>query len=142
MGFASEMIRDSLNIYKSAVQGVKDTALKETLRTLMREEEKNHTSMEQIRRENVTEMILEPIVGLQKENYRLDLKLSGNEKDADLIKLVLMIEEREQKFFDDSSVKLPLPEVARIFRKIAQKKRQNLAKLKALGLSQFLSVSS
>lgn len=93
--------------------------------------------MEQTRRENVTEMILEPIAGLQQEDYKLDLKLSGDEKDADLIKMVLILEEKEQKFFDDFSVKVPLPEVARTFRRVAERKEKHLFKLKTLGVNRL-----
>ena len=49
-------------------------------------------------------------------------------EDAELIRAALILEEREKKFFQDASVKVPLPEVARIFRKMAQKKEENLGK--------------
>ena len=48
--------------------------------------------------------------------------------------------ERRNSFSDVSS-KVPLPEVARIFRKIAQKKEENLAKLQGLALNQTLKKS-
>jgi hypothetical protein len=142
MGFASEMIGSSIGLYQAALQKAEDFTLKETLQALLREEEINYALMEQTRRENVTEMILEPIAGLQQEDYDMELKLSGNEKDGDLIKMVLILEEKEQRFFNDSSAKVPLPEVSRIFRKIVQKKEKNLTKLKSLAVSQFLKVSS
>jgi rubrerythrin len=142
MRFASEMIGSSMDLYRAALQKAQDPALKETLQTLLKEEEKHYGLMEQTRRENVTEMILEPIAGLQQETYEMELKLSGNEKDVDLIKTVLILEEREHKFFSDSSAKVPLPEVSRTFRKIAQKKEKNITKLKSLTVGQFLKVSS
>jgi len=92
--------------------------------------------MEQTRRENVTEMILEPITGLHQGDYEFEVEIPDQAKDLDLLKIVLIFEEREQKFFQDSSQKVPLPEVARIFRKVAQKKEKNLTKLKSLGLNQ------
>ncbi len=49
-------------------------------------------------------------------------------EDADLLRAALILEEREKKFFSDVSIKVPLPEVARIFRKMAQKKQENLDK--------------
>jgi len=58
--------------------------------------------------------------------------------DADLLKAALAFEEREKKFFSDVSSKVPLPEVARIFRKMAQKKQENLEKLQSLALNQIL----
>jgi hypothetical protein len=54
----------------------------------------------------------------------------------------LILEEREQRFFNDVSDKVPFPEVARIFRKMAQKKEKSLAKLRTLGLNQLLKGES
>ncbi|MCK4826155.1 hypothetical protein KA005_60985 [bacterium] len=138
MGFALEMIKYSLDIYKTAAQKAQDPLLKETLLTLLREEEKNYNLMEQTRRENVTEMILEAITGLKRADYELDVKLSDTPKDPDLFKAAIILEEKEINFFNDSSVKIPFLEVSRIFRKIVQKKEKNLAKLKNLGLDRFL----
>jgi rubrerythrin len=102
------------------------------------EEKKNYTLMEQTRRENVTEMILEPITGLHQEDYEIDVKVLDKMKDVDLLKIALILEESEKKFFHDASSRVSLPEVARIFQKIAQRKEKNLIKLKALGLNQLL----
>jgi rubrerythrin len=98
--------------------------------------------MEKTRRENVTEMILEPITGLHQEGYEIDLKVTDQMGDADLLKAALAFEEREKKFFNDVSSKVPLPEVAKIFRKMAQKKQENLEKLQNLALNQALKKSS
>lgn len=136
MGFASEMIGSALDIYKIAIGKAIDPNLKETLQALLKEEEKNYSLMEQTRRENVTEMILEPITGLRQEDYEMDVKLSDHTKDVDLLKVALALEEKEKKFFIDSSAKVPLPEVARIFRRITQRKEKNLTQLKSLGLNQ------
>jgi rubrerythrin len=136
MNFALEKVGYSVNIYKSMVQKAKDSVLKETLQLLLDEEIRNDTLMEQTRRENVTEMILEPITGLEQEDYEITVDLPKQAKDIDLLKVALVLEEKERNFFSDSSAKIPLPEVARTFRKVAQKKEKTLAKLKALGLNQ------
>jgi predicted glycosyltransferase involved in capsule biosynthesis len=93
--------------------------------------------MEKTRRENVTEMILEPITGLRQEDYELTLTVQDRMGDADLLKAALVLEEREKKFFMDASSKVSLPEVARIFRKIVQKKENNIAKPKSRNESNF-----
>ena len=142
MNFALERVGYSVTIYKSVAQKAKDSVLKETLQVLLDEETKNYALMEQTRRENVTEMILEPITGLQREDYEIKVNLSDQPKDVDLLKVVLVLEEKERDFFNDSSAKVPLPEVARTFRRIVQKKEKTLAKLKTLGLEQFLKASS
>ena len=135
MGFASEMVGCSLDIYKTAKEKAIDSVLKETLQGLLEEERKHYSLMEQTQRENVTEMILEPITGLRQEDYEVKIKLSDDAKDEDLLMMALILEGKEEQFFNDASGKVSLPEVSRIFRKIAQKKDRNISKLKSLDLS-------
>ena len=137
MGFAAEITGQTGEICKTLAKKAKDLTLREVLQVLSAEEGKSHSLMEKTRRENVTEMILEPITGLHQEDYEIDLKVADQMEDADLLKTVLVFEEREKKFFNDVSSQIPLPEVGRIFRKMAQRKEKNLTKLKALGLNQL-----
>ena len=142
MGFAAEITGQTGEIYKTLVQKAKDLGLKEMLQALSVEGGRSRSLMEKTRRENVTEMILEPITGLKQEDYEIDLKITDQMRDADLLKAALAFEEREKKFFSDVSSKVPLPEVARIFRKMAQKKHENLEKLQSLALNQTLKKST
>lgn len=135
MGFAAEIVGRSLDIYRKAFEKVKDPVLKEKIQALLEEGKKNSSLMEQARRENVTEMILEPIAGLRQEDYKLDLEISGASEDSDLLQAALILEEKERRFFHDSSEKVPLPEVSRIFRKIVRKKEKNIDHLKSLRLN-------
>jgi septum formation topological specificity factor MinE len=132
MGYAAEMVRRSGEVYQVAVQKAQNPALREALEILLAEERKNQSLMEKTRREHVTEMILEPISGLQQEDYEMDIEVSGQSADADLLGIALTLEEKEKKFFADASARIPLPEVARIFRKMVQKKESNLMKLRNL----------
>ena len=142
MGFAAEMVGQTKETYEDLIGKAGNPALKETLRELAEEERKNRSLMEKARRENVTEMILEPITGLHREDYEVDLKAFEQKDDGDLLKIAMTLEEREKKFFQEAAAKVPLPEVARIFRKINQKKEQNLGKLQNLGLNQTLKKNS
>jgi len=138
MGFAAEITAQTAEISKTLAQKAKDPILREVLQVLSAEEGRNHSLMEKTRRENVTEMILEPITGLHQEEYGVDLKIMDQMEDADLLKAALAFEEREKKFFADVSSKVPLPEVARFFRKMVQKKQEDLTKLQSLALDQTL----
>lgn len=129
MGFAAEISEKAAETYKILVQKAHNPTYKEALQSLSVEEGKNYALMGKTRRENVTEMILEPVAGLHQEDYELDLKVWDQMEDADLLQAARILEERGKRFFRDASAKVPLPEVARIFRKIAQKKEENLAKL-------------
>ncbi len=136
MGFAAEMVNQTRVTYEALAEKAKDSALKEALRAFAGEEEKTHTLMERTRREHVTEMILEPIAGLYKKEYALDLKHLEQKDDEDLLKIALFVQAQEKRFFDDASAKVPLPEVARIFRKISKTKDENLGRLQGFRSAQ------
>ncbi len=129
MGFAAELVAQAKSAYESLSETAKNPELKELFKQLAQEEQKNHTSMERARREHVTEMILEPISGLFKKDSEIALEHAEQKNDTELLKVAVTLEAREKRFFEDASAKIPLPEVARIFRKIARKKEENLAKL-------------
>ena len=138
MGFAAETAEKVNEIYKTLSQEARDSGLRDILRVLTEEEEKNRALMMRTRRENVTEMILEPVAGLRQEDYEIDLKVADLKEDTDILRAAMMLEERGKRFFHDASLKVPLPEVARVFRRMAQKKGENLLKLQGLGLNQTL----
>ena len=138
MGFAAEIAEKTEELYGALAKKAHDPALREALEVLSAEEGKNHTLMIRSRRENVTEMILEPVAGLNQEDYEIAVDVSDPMEDTDVLKVALRLEERGKNFFRDGSSKVPLPEVARIFRRIAQKKEENLTKLQGLGLNRTL----
>ncbi len=142
MGFAAGIARQTADIYEVMAERANDPGLKEVLLFLQKEDDKTHSFMELTRRENVTEMILEPVAGLQQADYEFDPKILDQTSDEGLLKSAFILEERERKFFHDASSKVPLPEVARIFRKIVRKKEESLSRLQGLGLSETLRRST
>jgi rubrerythrin len=92
--------------------------------------------MEQIRRENITEMILEPIHGLQRADYEMEITLSDQTQDSGLVKTALSVEKKMRRFFYEASAKVPIPEVKKLFLKIVQKKEINLTKLECLSIGE------
>jgi rubrerythrin len=132
MGFAAKIIEQTKETYETLVEKARNPVLRETLQAFSGEEAKNYSLMEKTRRENVTEMILEHVTGLHQEDYEINLKMSDPMEDVEVVRAVIILEEREKKFFLDAAAKISFPEVARIFRKIAQKKEGNLAKLQIL----------
>jgi hypothetical protein len=138
MGFAAEIARQAEDAYGVMEAKANDPVLRETLQLFQREGRKDHSLMEKTRRENVTEMMLEPVMGLHQEDYEIDLGIPERTDDVDLLKAAIVFEERGKRFFRDASCRLSLPEVARIFRKIAQKKEENVSKLQGIGLNKTL----
>ena len=135
MGFAAGMAKRGQEVYQAAFEKAKAPLLRDALQDLHKEQGKNQALMEMTRREHVTEMILEPITGLRQEDYEMHVVVPGQANDADLLKIALVVEEMQKKFFSDCSAKIPLPEVVRIFQKVARKRESNLEKLGNLGLT-------
>ena len=132
MTFSLEMVQSALDAYTTAVQRAKDPVVKETLETLLEEAKKNLVLMERVRRENITEMILEPIAGMDRTGYESDKQLPDQAQDIDLVKTALITEKQKRKFFHEASTRVPIPEVERIFRNIIKKKETNLVRLEGL----------
>ena len=132
MGFASQLVAQLREFCETACSLAADAELKAALRSLSAEAAKDGVAMEQARRENVTEMILEPIAGLSQERYQVTLTKLASGADAGILEMALRLLERDQRFFQESSSKLPLPEVARTLRKVAQRRERGLLGLRAL----------
>jgi hypothetical protein len=134
MTFAGKIVTQTKDAYKLMAPKTNNTLLTETLQALLTEAEKNRALIEEARRLYVTEMILEPIAGLCLEDYDMDIQISDKRRDVDILEITLILEKRERVFFQDASSRIPLPEVARFFRKIMQKKDKNIARLGAIHL--------
>jgi len=132
MAFALQVVNQSAEFYETVCDRAKGPRLKEVLKALQDGANRDRATMEQTRRENVTEMILEPIAGIRQEDYMAKVDESILGSDTAIVKTALLLEGRDQRFFDASAAKLPLPEVARLFRKVAKRREENLAKLRAL----------
>jgi hypothetical protein len=132
MEFASQVATRSAGYYEAACVRAQGQELREVLKTLRDGARKDRAAIEQIRRENVTEMILEPIAGLHRDEFEAVPGEAASATDAEILATALLLEERDRRFFQDSSAKLPLPEVARAFRRVARKKEETILMLRGL----------
>jgi len=91
--------------YQSAGQG-----------DLARDADKRRTTLERVRRENVTEIKLEPIEGLHEDNYALDLgdtSAAGQQHNADAA----------ARFYEDSAPKINVREAQRALERCGKQYR-------------------
>jgi rubrerythrin len=91
---------------------------------------KRKTKIVQVRQEHVTEIILEPISGLNEADYELvpDNKL---EDKADAIAEAIRLEQIAHKFYIETSAKLNVTEAIRTFQKFASENAERLDELKS-----------
>jgi rubrerythrin len=93
------------------------------------EGEKRAKVLERTRRECVAEMILEPIHDFSSEDYPVDAVTSAADTSG-WVAVALKIEAVAEKFYGTASAKVTVPEVARVFKKVA---KQHSGQVETLG---------
>lgn len=109
--FAVDLEGRAVEFYQALADGGQTTA-PEAVRALVRAHKKRQQLLEQMRRENVTEMILEPIQGLERERWDIALGASVAEAAG--------LERHIGGFSLAAAAKVSIPQVARQFRRLAE----------------------
>ncbi|MFX1578174.1 MAG: hypothetical protein ACFFBJ_00895 [Promethearchaeota archaeon] len=131
LSFALERESKIGAFYKKYVSQVKDSGLKEVFESIQKAQKKRERLLTRFRRENVTEMILEPIHGFEREPHELDLTHESIVDDSILQQIAIKIEESSHSFFREASVKTTfLPEVSDEFKNLSEKAASTLELLK------------
>jgi rubrerythrin len=117
--FALEFEEASVRFYSEASQRISE------LEALVAKAQKHVKRLERLRREAVTEMILEPLRGLQAADYQVDW--SVREPDM-MMAQAMAIEEAGRRFYTDAAAQIPIIEATRAFKKLAKEhEHQRLA---------------
>ena len=97
--------------------------------------QKRLRALERARRENVAEMILEPINDFRSEDYPREtvVPAGAGAADADLVKQSLELEKTAVAYYTTASEKVSVPEVARILKKIAGQHTRQRETLEGFG---------
>ena len=88
--------------YKAASDIAKDSKLSNQFNDLQKRGKKRFTTLERVRRENVTEMILEPIVGLDSDDYKIETEI----EEAKLVETALSVEKTLHRFYSNAASKI------------------------------------
>jgi hypothetical protein len=128
LSFAIELEGEIAKFYESAAPIAAD--LTETFENYARKSTKRRQRLIAIRQDNVTEIVLEPISGLDSSDYAISATLPSDRQAA--LTQALAIEVRVKQFYQDAGAKLNVTEPQRAFQKMAQESVERLAELKAL----------
>ena len=127
MKFAMDLESDALEFYKTCCEATQDTKLIGIFEGIISVVEKRMNILERVRRENVTEMILEPIKDLESNVFLLEPVAKQNLSDILLIELAVKNEKKRQEFFETASEKIDfLIEAADAFERFAEKNQRNV----------------
>jgi len=124
LGLALQIEEQAAGFYKTAAGDDPD----ELFADLARGARKRLTRLERARREGVAEMILEPITGLDSDNY--DVVLSPGMAPTEQ---ALLLEKAAALFYRDAADKMPIREVVRLFERMARENDKNCNKLEDYG---------
>ena len=133
LNFAETVEREDMEFYRQA-SGIESAAPYRVLFEMFAGEGKKNVSLVQrTRRENVTEMILEPIRDFSRERY---LKTVGDARSMDLSGILAaadILENRAICYYTDAAEKIrALPEVSRALKTLAKKRTKRIAQLQNL----------
>jgi rubrerythrin len=121
MKFALETENNVTSFYESAKDLVKSEELASLFSDLAIRGQKRAKTIERIRRENVTEMILEPITGLDSDTFTPVTAIPESPDDKALQGIAVEIENNLNVFYSQTAVKVEfLSEVAYAFELLAE----------------------
>ena len=120
MKFAMQLEASALSYYETNLNRATNPDLSGLIIKIKTKVENRSKLLERVRRENVTEMILEPIVGLESEDYSLDTNVPETADDRSFTEITIALEETRQSFFETRSEKIEfLIEAASAFERLA-----------------------
>ncbi|MFX1566221.1 MAG: hypothetical protein ACFFCH_09540 [Promethearchaeota archaeon] len=125
--FAMELEAMSAAFYETATTITQNQELKSVFEAHIVQGQRRIQTLMRVRRENTTEMILEPITGLNSQQYRPHTECPPNCPDDQLIQLALTMEKQIHQFYLDAAEKISfLSEAADIFERLAEENAKNI----------------
>ena len=133
MGFAAELEAADKAFYEAAAANPACTAYKDLLEAFAKDEKKNEKNMLRARRENVTEMVLEPIPDFSSEPFDSNREVTHDMGLEQIMARALELEEKAQSFYNQAAEKTKgLAEISRVLAKTGKKRAAHKARLEAL----------
>ncbi|MCF8040228.1 MAG: hypothetical protein K9K79_13020 [Desulfohalobiaceae bacterium] len=128
--FAEDLETQDHEFYLTASQNPKCTAQTQLFEAFASDLKKNQKVIQRIRRENVTEMILEPVEGLTRSEFCVDLASAKDLDEVSILENARQREDRAKRYYQKAAEQIKAqPEVARGLKQIAKKRDAHLEKL-------------
>lgn len=128
LSFAIELEEKALEFYQKSLDKEITPDAKEVLETIHRQHRKTNKTLNRMRKENVTEMILEPIHGFQSDDYILDI--SDPIDIEGILAAAEKLEEMLHEFLNSAAMKVSfLPDMSQLLVELGNKNRRNMVSL-------------
>jgi rubrerythrin len=134
LAFAIEMEERSARFYREAAERKGCEAICGALQELAKQSAARRDLLVRTRQEQVTEMVLEPITGLRREDYETQASVASASGLADVIAEAVALEQVAQRFYSEVAEKgrYLLAGVARSFTRLARENEARRIRLEGL----------
>lgn len=133
MGFAQQLELEDRDFYQKAIQNPDCEAQKALFEALAKDADKHVKLIERTRRENVTEMILEPIRDFTRTLFCEDFGLPDKMSASELVDSARCREDRARRYYIEAAEKIKaLREVSRALKRIGKKRQAHIDTLAAI----------
>jgi len=130
LNFAEELELQDLGFYKTVAENPACADHKHMFAEFAAAIEKNVKAVQRTRRENVTEMILEPIKGFMRAPFCEVCGAAGLMTADEALKTARRLEDRAVRYYTEAATKIKAqPEVARALKAVGKKHAAHLTKL-------------
>ena len=133
LNFAEELETRDLAFYEKVAANPACIALKDLFTQFAADAIKNQKSVRRTRRENVTEMILEPIQGFTRNPFCEACEGAETLSADEALAAARRLEERAHRYYKEAAGKIKaLPEVSRALRQIGKTRAAHIDKIEAV----------
>jgi rubrerythrin len=133
LNFAEELELQDLGFYKTVTDNPACADHKDMFAEFAAAIDKNVKVVQRTRRENVTEMILEPLRDFIRAPFCEECGAAGLMTADEALKTARRLEDRAVRYYTEAAAKIKaLPEVARALKLIGKKHAAHLARLQEL----------
>lgn len=132
LAFAIKLEGHSAQFYEEAASLAKESPASDVFLSLAEARRKRKELLQRSRRENINEMLLEPIVGLKGSDYLMETELSSKMGYYDVLQLAMELEENSRRFYLDAAGRVNLPEVTKLFEKLGEENADHKLRVKSL----------
>jgi rubrerythrin len=127
--FAIDLEGAMEKFYEGAVSVAGNADTTELFENYAKKSSKRKQRLTAVRQDNVTEMVLEPISGLNQADYEPVVTAPTDQPGA--LAEAIRLEERAERFYHDAGPKLNVTEPRRAFQKLAQENTERLSELRS-----------
>jgi len=131
--FSEEIEIQDMTFYSGVVSNPECAEFKSLLEQFEKECKKNIAIVQRTRRENVTEMILEPIRDFVRTPFCLEVQSGKEGNSIEILETIKILEQRAVDYYTQAAVKMKsLPEVSTALKLLSKKHTARLNKVNNL----------